>query len=141
VYEQGFDKEDSERNYVASLPLSSEKKAMYALINGVRDDVGRIDFDKVNSKYNTMLIRMRGGADLPHYGLSKEYNAYCDVTFSFLDLPQEYKVKAWKFILENCRIEGQGTTSMNYWLWNLRYRIDKSNNIVIIYPNGTEQTI
>lgn len=141
VYEQGFDKEDSERNYVASLPLSSEKKAMYALINGVRDDVGRIDFDKVNSKYNTMLIRMRGGADLPHYGLSKEYNAYCDVTFSFLDLPQEYKVKVWKFILENCRIEGQGTTSMNYWLWNLRYRIDKSNNIVIIYPNGTEQAI
>jgi hypothetical protein len=141
VYEQGFDKEDAERNYIASLPLSSEKKAMYALINGVRDDVGRVDFDKVNSKYNTMLIRMRGGADLPHYGLSKEYNAYCDVTFSFLDLPQEYKVKAWKFILENCRIEGQGTTSMNYWLWNLRYRIDKSNNIVIIYPNGTEQTI
>lgn len=141
VYEQGFDKEDSERNYVASLPLSADKKAMYALINGIRDDVGRIDFDKVNGKYNTILIRMRGGAELPHYGLSKEYNAYCDATFSFVNLPLEYKVKAWKFILENCRIEGQGTTSMNYWLWNLRFRLDKSGNLVVIYPNGTEQTI
>ena len=141
VYEQGFDKEDSERNYIASLPLSADKKAMYALINGIRDDVGRIDFDKVNGKYNTILIRMRGGAELPHYGLSKEYNAYCDATFSFVNLPLEYKVKAWKFILENCRIEGQGTTSMNYWLWNLRFRLDKSGNLVVIYPNGTEQTI
>lgn len=141
VYEQGFDKEDSERNYIASLPLSAEKKAMYALINGIRDDVGRIDYDKVNGKYNTMLVRMRGGAELPHYGLSKEYNAYCDATFSFVNLPVEYKVKAWKFILENCRIEGQGTTSMNYWLWNLRYRLDKSNNLIVIYPDGTEQKI
>lgn len=141
IYEQGFDKEDSERNYIASLPLSSEKKMMYSLINGIRDDVGRIDYDKVNGKYNTMLIRMRGDAELPHYGLSKEYNAYCDVTFSFVNLPIEYKVKAWKFILENCRIEGQGTTSMNYWLWNLRFRLDKSGNLVVIYPNGTEQMI
>lgn len=141
VYEEGFEKEDSERNYVNSLPLSAEKKAMYALINGVRNDVGKIDYDKVVGKYSTMLIRMLGGAELPHYGLSKEYNANCDVTFSFIDLPREYQVKAWKFILKNCRIEGQGTTSMNYWLWNLRYRLDKSGNLIIIYPNGKETTI
>jgi hypothetical protein len=141
VYEEGFEKEDSERNYVNSLPLSAEKKAMYALINGVRNDVGKIDYDTVVGKYSTMLIRMLGGAELPHYGLSKEYNANCDVTFSFIDLPREYQVKAWKFILKNCRIEGQGTTSMNYWLWNLRYRLDKSGNLIIIYPNGKETTI
>lgn len=141
VYDKGFEMEDAERNYVASLHLSSEKKLMYATIFGIRDQVGQIDYDKVFRLYNTITITMLNGADLPHWGLSKEYSAYCDVEFNFINLPIEYKVKAWAFILKMCRIEGQGTTSMNYWLWNLRWRLDKSGNLVVIYPNGIEETL
>lgn len=137
-YNKGFDKTDSERNYVASLATSAAKKLMYSLINSVRDDLGNISYDAVKGRYNVMELEMLNGAELPHKGLSKEYSAYCNVEFSFVDLPLEYKVKVWAFILKNCLIEGQGTTSMNYWLWNLRFRIDKSDNITIIYPDNTE---
>lgn len=138
VYDRGFEKLDSEKNYVASLVDVLTKQSIRDWINSVRDDRGNISFDKCKGNYNTMLIRMREDAELPHYGLSKEYNAYCDVTFSFVDLPSEYKNKVWEFILENVRIEGQGTTSMNYYLWNLRFRIDKSKNVIIVYLNGEE---
>ena len=137
VYDRGFDKEDAEKNYIASLNLSAEKKHMYELINSVRDDVGNIDYDAVHGKANTMVVHMLNDADLPHKGLSKEYSAWCDVEFDFVNLPSKYKNKVWNFLLKNCKIEGQGTTSMNYWIWNLRYRIDKSDNIIIIYPDGS----
>lgn len=135
VYDVGFGKESSEQNFIASLPLSSEKKAMYALINGVRDTVGDIDFDAVDASYNTMVVRMLNNAELPRFGLSKEYSAYCDVTFSFKNMPSEYQVKNWKFALANCRIEGQGTTSMSYFRWNLRWRLEKSDNLGVTYLN------
>lgn len=141
VYERGFDKEDAEKNFIASLNLSAEKKHMYELINSVRNDIGQISYDAVYGKANTMTVRMRNNAELPHKGLSKEYSAWCDVEFNFVNLPEKYKNKVWNFLLQNCKIEGQGTTSMNYWLWNLRFRIDKSDNIVIIYPDGQEVTI
>lgn len=138
VYERGFEKMDAEKNYVSSLADSLTKQAVRDMIDSVRDDRGNISFDKCNGIYNTMLVRMRDGAELPHYGLSKEYNAQCDVTFSFVDLPSEFVHKAWKFVVENVRIEGQGTTSMNYYLWNLRFRIDKSKNVIIVYLEGEE---
>lgn len=141
VYPIGFGKEDGERNYIASLNLSEEKKRMYELINSIRGQLGDIDYDAVKYKYNTMVVEMLDGAELPHKGLSKEYSAWCNVEFNFLQLPMYYQAKAWRFILEKCKIEGQGTTSMNYWLWNLRFRIDKSDNLIVIYPDGTEEVI
>lgn len=139
VYEIGFDKEDGERNFISS--LAADKKTISDFIKGVRGQLGDIDYDAVASKYNIMEVEMLNGAELPHKGLSKEYSAWCNVTFNFLQLPRYYQTKVWKFILEMCKIEGQGTTSMNYWLWNLRFRLDKSDNLVIIYPNGTETVI
>lgn len=139
AYEIGFDKEDGERNFVSS--LAADKKAISDLIKGIRGQLGDIDYDAVASKYNIMEVEMLNGAELPHKGLSKEYSAWCNVEFSFLQLPRYYQVKAWKFILNMCKIEGQGTTSMNYWLWNLRFRLDKSDNLVVVYPDGTEIVI
>lgn len=141
VYDMGFDKTDAERNYIASLETPEEKKRAYELINATRDDLGNISYDAVYGKYNTMEIEMLDNAELPHWGLSKEYSAYCNVEFRFVNLPREYQVKAWRFILEKCKIEGQGTTSMNYWIWNLRFRLDKSDNLVVIYPDGTEEVL
>ena len=139
AYEIGFDKEDGERNFVSS--LAADKKAISDLIKGIRGQLGDIDYDAVASKYNIMEVEMLNGAELPHKGLSKEYSAWCNVEFSFLQLPRYYQVKVWKFILKMCKIEGQGTTSMNYWLWNLRFRLDKSDNLVVVYPDGTEIVI
>lgn len=141
IYDKGFEKQDSEKNYVSSLSSLVEKKYMNDFINSVRDDIGNIDYDAVYGRYNTMEVEMLNDSELPHKGLSKEYSAWCNVEFNFIQLPDYYKTKVWNFILQKCKIEGQGTTSMNYWLWNLRFRIDKSDNIVVIYPDGQEQIL
>ena len=145
-YDVGFDKQQAETNFISRLASSLEKKNMYDAINSVRfidaiSNTATINYDAVRDKFNTMVIEMLNGAELPHYGLSKEYSAYCNVEFKFVNLPMEYKIKAWRFILLNVLIQGQGTTSMNYWLWNLRFRLDKSGNLIVIYPDNTEQII
>lgn len=142
-YNKGFEKENSEKNYINSLTSPEDKTAMFELINNIRyidiqSNKSSIHYDNVYGKFNTMEVEMLDNAKLPQHGLLKEYSAYCNVEFKFVDLPNYYKEKVWNFILKNCKIEGQGTTSMNYWLWNLRFRIDKSGDIVIIYPDGQE---
>lgn len=141
VYEFGFEKGNFQTNMIASLPDSEARKHLYDIINQVCDTNGNIDYNSVQGRYNTMVVEMLNNSELPHHGLSKEYSAWCNVEFSFTDLPDYYRTKVWSFILKNCKIEGQGTTSMNYWLWNLRFRIDKSGSIVVIYPDNTEQII
>lgn len=143
AYNTAFDKEKAEQNYIASLAKPEDKKAMYSLINSIKDG-GNIIYDFVKHKYNTMVVQMLNGDNLPTKqgaGGNKEYSAYCIVEFNFLNLPDEYKVKAWNFILNKCFIEGQGTTSMEYWIWNLRFRLDKSDNLIVVYPDGTEEII
>lgn len=140
VYDIDFDTQKIMQNFVNSLPTKEERTAAHNLIQSAIDDSYNISYDAVKGKMNTMVIKMLNGAELPHYGLGKEYSAYCDVEFDFCSLPKDFQIAAWSFILKICRIEGQGTTSMNYWLWNLRFRIDKSGNLIVIYPDGTEAT-
>ena len=141
VYDKGFSSAEFMQNFINSLPSVIEKQAAKALIQSVIDDSYNIDYDRVRGNFNTITVEMLNNAELPHYGLSKDYSAYCNTEFDFCTLPKQYQLKAWKFILKNCKIEGQGTTSMNYWLWNLRWRLDKSDNLIVIYPDGTEATL
>lgn len=138
VYDIGFEKLNAEKNHLSSLADVTSKEELRAKNDSIRDDLGKISYEKCYGKYNTIRVRMLDGAELPHHGLSKEYSAYCDVEFSFVDLPKEYKQAAWAFILYKCQISGQGTTSMNYYLWNLRWRLDKSKEVIIVYLNGEE---
>lgn len=138
VYDIGFEKLNAEKNHLSSLADVTSKEELRAKNDSIRDDLGKISYEKCYGKYNTIRVRMLDGAELPHHGLSKEYSAYCDVEFSFVDLPKDYQQAAWAFILYKCQISGQGTTSMNYYLWNLRWRLDKSKEVIIVYLNGEE---
>lgn len=133
-YNRAFTSEAALRNQEASLRTREEKAQAKAENTADLDAYGNMSYKAVKGRVNTFTVKMRDGASLPSYGKDKEYFAYCDLT---IDIVQ----KAWKVVLQWLRIEGQGTTSMHYWLWNLRYRIDKSGNVIIIYPDGTEATI
>lgn len=133
-YNRAFTSEAALRNQEASLRTREEKAQAKAENTADLDAYGNMSYKAVKGRVNTFTVKMRDGASLPSYGKDKEYFAYCDLT---IDIVQ----KAWKVVLQWLRIEGQGTTSMLYWLWNLRYRIDKSGNVIIIYPDGTEATI
>ena len=122
VYEKSFDTPDFMQNFVNSLPTKEERVAAYEMVYSAIDDSYNVSYDNVAGKYNTMVIEMLGGAELPHYGLSKEYSAKCNLTIDILD--EDADKKALSGIYLDQKIEGQGTTSMNYWVWNLRWKMD-----------------
>ena len=131
VYEEGFESPAMMQNFINSLPSVLEKTAAYEMIQSVIDDSYNIDYATTKGKYNTLVVEMLDNAELPHYGLSKEYSASSNLTMEYADMPE------CNWTLYDVYTEGQGTTSMNYWLWNLRWRLDKSIDHVE-YANGYE---
>lgn len=134
VYDKGFGTQDALQNYVASLPNSLDKRKAYELIHGVIDDSFNVDFEKTKAVANVVTIEMLDGAELPHYGLSKEYTAQCNMELFWNKHPE------WNWWIENMKVEGQGTTSMNYFRWNLRWRLDKADGFTVHLPDGTTST-
>ena len=130
VYDKGFGTQDALQNYVASLPNSLDKRKAYELMHTVIDDSFNIDYDRTKVVANVVTIEMLDGGEIPHYGLSKEYKAQCNLEVSWNKNPE------WNWGIDNITIEGQGTTSMNYFRWNLRWRLDKSEGFTIHLPDG-----
>lgn len=84
-----------------------------------------IDFENVkNNDYNFFIIEMLNGATLPsrRNGWDKTQKGISNLEMHFGKHPD------WDWKIQNVETAGQGTTSMNYYLWNLRWRIDKSTN-------------
>lgn len=134
VYDKGFGTQDALQNYVASLPNSIDKRKAYELIHGVIDDSFNVDFEKTKAVANVVTIEMLDGSELPHYGLSKEYTAQCNMELFWNKHPE------WNWWIENMKVEGQGTTSMNYFRWNLRWRLDKADGFTVHLPDGSTST-
>ena len=134
VYESGFGSQDALKNYISSLPGAKDKSAASALIDSVIDDSYSVDYDKTKAVANVATIEMLNGGEIPHYGLSKEYTAQCNLEVSFNEHPE------WNWSIDNIKIEGQGTTSMNYFRWNLRWRLDKSTGFTVHTADGGTST-
>lgn len=120
MYNQSFGWHDVVRNYINSLPTTDEKKSVSAVIDSVINDSYNVDYDLVAGKFNTFTVEMLNEAELPHYGLSKEYTAKCNFILNILKEDSDKPVISGTY--NNTDIGGQGTTSMNYWLWNLRWK-------------------
>lgn len=134
VYSKGFGTQDALQNYVASLPTSTDKKKAYDLFSSVIDDSYSVNYEKTKSVANVVTIEMLNGSELPHYGLSKDYSAKCNFSVFWHNHPE------WNWSIDNIPVEGQGTTSMNYFRWNLRWRLDKSSGYTIHLADGTTST-
>lgn len=128
VYNKGLSATDAMRNFVNSLGTTAEKAAAAASIESVVDENYRVDYDRVNSAgQGSMVIEMLDGADLPAYGKGKSYKARANIRIRIRP--------GWVLVIQNVEIEGQGTTSMNYKLWNLRWRLDKCSGWVAWYED------
>ncbi len=127
VYDSALGDADVMRNFINSLNTREEKEAISASIHSVIDDNFNIDYDRVVAAgFNTMVVELPDG-QLPGYGKSKQYKALGNLEVHLRD-------QGWAFRLDNINVEGQGTTSMNYWIWNLRFRLDKSPDASVSYP-------
>ena len=120
VYNSSFGLQDTQKNYISSLNTSKDKADAYAKMYNILDDSFNVDYDKVYGIYNTMVVELLGGAELPHYGLSKEYTAQSNLELNILNEDADKPSISGTYL--NTPISGQGTTSMNYFRWNLRWK-------------------
>lgn len=120
VYNSGFGLQDTQKNYISSLNTSKDKADAYAKMYNILDDSFNVDYDKVYGIYNTMVVELLGGSELPHYGLSKEYTAQSNLELNILNEDEDKPSISGTYL--NTPISGQGTTSMNYFRWNLRWK-------------------
>lgn len=121
-YANSLRQDSAEANYISTIKDRASKIAerdkLYSVIDGNHD----ITIDKVKANgYNYFVVEMKNGASIPSKkeGWDKSTLGQSTLEMHFGQHP------SWDFRVEDVETGGQGTTSMNYWLWNLRFRLDK----------------
>lgn len=133
VYHKGFDKTDAMRNFINSLPDSASREAVYNKLLSVTDDSYSLDYDTcVKNGYNTMVIEMLNGKDIPSL-LNQEEGLLCNLQINIHnlvdgELDDEMEALLSNTLLESQVIEGQGTTAMTYGRWNFRWKLSSAYN-------------
>lgn len=113
-----FDWIKAAQNFISCLPDTASKKTAYNKLHSVLNDGNNIDFDKVkNAGLNYFTLRLPDGAQLPSI-ISPASVPHSRLYINIQQNPS--------FIInglyEDETTEGQGTTAMNYWDWNLRWK-------------------
>lgn len=104
--------------------------------SGVRDDNniiddGKIDYEMAKAAgYNCMIIEMQNNADLPDK--YHQNGGMSTLRLEYAEHPE------WNVTIENAPIDGQGTTSMLYYRWNLRWKLKDA--ALWTYADGTTGT-
>lgn len=132
VYDSGCDWFDAVQNYVNCLPTLEEKNSVYKKVMAAVDDSFKVDYGAVTKAgFNTMVVEMLGGAVLPDKLHSAGGN--CNLTINIHNIVEgELDEDFIRFFsgetLTNVPIEGQGTTAMTYYRWNLRNKLQAAYN-------------
>lgn len=118
-----------ENNYINSLSALEDRAMTRAFFDSaVNSNTRQIDYElmlRSDSKYNFFVVDMTSGdGNVPANAnnWAKDSIGYSNLEMHFGEHPD------WDFKLYNVETTGQGTTSMNYYRWNIRFRIDKSNS-------------
>lgn len=104
--------------------------------NGVREDNAILDNSKIDYEltkaagFNCMVVEMAEGAYLPD--LDHESGGMSTLWLEYGAHPE------WNVKIENAPIDGQGTTSMKYYRWNLRWKLKDA--ALWTYADGTTGT-
>ena len=113
-------------NFINSLTSVQERGDMDERLASVLDaGQTNIDFEAVkNSGFNFFVIEMESGNGVPSAAnqWGKKTSGRSTLAMHFGAHPK------WDWKMEHLETMGQGTTSMNYYRWNIRWRIDKSND-------------
>ena len=120
VYIDAFDWILAARNFVSCLPDTASKKAAHDRLYSVLNDGNNIDFDKVkNGGFNYFTLRLPNGANLPSI-LNQSAVKHSRLEINIQQNPS-FVING---IYEDETTEGQGTTAMNYFRWNLRWKTE-----------------
>lgn len=125
AYQTALGVSNAETNFINSLASRIERIEQRKRIDSVLNGLHQVDYEKVkNGGYNFFVIEMLNGATVPQRanGWAKDASGFANLEMHFGEHP------LWDFKLYNVEISGQGTTSMDYYRWNFRSRIDKTDN-------------
>lgn len=125
VYNQALMFTDVHDNYIASIQGLENKQEEKDKNESVLNDYNEISFDKVKDSANYFVVEMTDGKQFPNYQTwAKSDSGHGNVEMHF------FGHRDWDWKIDNVEVSGQGTTSMSYFRWNFRSRIDKSEKNV-----------
>ena len=111
VYDSALTSESVLRNYINWLTDNTEKTAVKAE-NDVMDGNGsEIDFENTKDQFNVFVFDNK----FPSLGNPNKMTGTLEVFFA--DHPE------WNVSIPNVEAKGQGTSSMRYWKWNVRFSL------------------
>lgn len=106
--------------------LDNESKNIVRARNNIQSTDGQsIDFEKCKSLFNVFTF----DKEFPSYNNKNKMLGTLEVFFH--DRPDN------NFVITNAPCDGQGTTSMKYYRWNLRWKLGSES--VVTYSNGTTE--
>lgn len=115
----------AQTNYISSIGSITSRRELSELFKSVMNSSEtEISYENVkNNRYNFFVLEMLNGATVPSRanGWDKEDKGRGNLEMHFGEHPE------WDWKLFNIETAGQGTTSMNYYRWNIRWRIDKTD--------------
>ena len=126
IYDSAMDAANVHQDYINALATVGEKSAE-KLDNDIYDTLGTtVDFDKVRGKVNVFTF----DKPMPAYEYGKSYRPKGTLEI----YPKDGNANLNRLTITNLQLQGQGTSSMLYYLWNWKAKVAKDTTIV--YEDG-----
>lgn len=127
VYNSALTSEAVLRNYINWLSDNTEKNNVKSK-NDVMDSNGsEVDFENTTDQYNVFVF------DNTYPSMANPNTMKGNLGVYFAGYPE------WNVSISNVESKGQGTSSMRYWKWNVRFSLDKKLSVVT-HADGTTET-
>lgn len=118
VYDSALTSESVLRNYINWLVNNADKSRVKA-VNDVMDGNGsEVDFENTKDQFNVFVF------DNSFPSLSNPNKMTGTLEVLYAAHPE------WNVSISNVEAKGQGTSSMRYWKWNVRFSLDKKLSTV-----------
>ena len=130
AYNKPLSSSGAENNWLNSLATRSEKVLYRNFMDSILKTSSRdISYEKIKDegKYNFFVVEMTSGSPNVPQTLYPD-GGYSNIEMHYGQDENGNSLSAWDWKIYGVETKGQGTTSMNYWLWNIRWRIDDKKN-------------
>ena len=129
AYNSALTTEELQQN-AANWKISLYEKAQFKAQCDIKEG-GKVDFNKVRALCNVFVFKATDGSgSFPHFGMTKGQTINGTLKTFWRDTPSWNKT----LVMD---IEGQGTSSMEYWRWNFK----GSSDDPIDFDGGTHTAI
>ena len=134
VYNRAITDDEELGNYIVDRTTSADMSDLYLSNDVLNEDGTDVDIDKLRAKGKGVLLFVRSGSLDPVNAENNKSTDFLSDVYFYSPFGKEYD-----FILQNCYIRIQGTSSTKYPRKNYRIYFAKGTNPTL-FINGVEQT-